>query len=76
MAEKADKKTQRTVSPPTGTMASTFPLRICKEHGYPVALTTNRPEFVCMAGRHRVEIEGTGQIDTTLRTMNEWINSK
>jgi len=34
-------------------------IRVCKEHLYPVGLTQDAPEFVCLLKYERLDISGT-----------------
>lgn len=42
-------------------------IRVCRKHLYPVGLTQDAPEFVCLLKYERLEIEGTRvmPLDTT-----------
>jgi len=44
-------------------------IRVCAEHLYPVGLTSNRPEFICLLKYHRLEVGETRQIKTDLLKM-------
>ena len=65
------KEKPRTVSPPTGTVAVDFEIRVCAEHLYPVGLIsgTSREPFVCLLKFHRMEVEATRRLSSNLTHM-------
>ena len=65
------KKPKRTVSPPTGEVASEFQLRVCGQHDYPVGLIsgTSREQFICLSNFHRMDIEQTKTRPTNMQML-------
>jgi hypothetical protein len=64
---------KRTVSPPTGEIASEFDLRVCAQHLCPVGMVSNAwgEPFICLAKLHRMEIEETRCIPINLPRLRE-----
>jgi hypothetical protein len=51
-------------------------IRVCREHLYPVGLTQDRPEFVCLLKYERLEIKGTRLLETNNELLPNMVTAR